>query len=460
MIHHFRRKSYDYDLIVLGSGGGGSVGAHYARSLGKKVALFEPSDIGGECPNWACVPTKALLHAAATYETVLSAKDYGVSVGDVKVHYEKVKDWKDLVVSRTGASHGEETFHKDSIHLIKEKAEFISPHEVVAGGKTYSAAKFLLGTGSKEFIPPIEGLEDAGYITFKQAVDLKKVPESIVIFGGGAVGCEFAQLFSMFGSKVILVNRSERILGKEDQEVSELVTALFENRGITVMPSTVITKIAKRGDKKAVHLKHEHHEEVVREVEEVLIATGKLPNLDFAPEKAGIHISDHRLRVNRYLQTNVSHIFAAGDLVGPFLFTHTANYQSYIAAHNAFAHNKIVVDYRNIPRCIFVKPEVASVGIGEKEALDRGMRIKKGITPVAVIGRANTSNELDGFVKVITDEKGVIIGGSIVAPRAGEMIHELALAIELRAKAIQLADMIHAYPTYSEAVKIACSLVE
>ncbi len=454
------KRKYDYDLIVIGSGSGGSVGAHYAASLGKKVAIFESGAVGGECPNFACVPTKALLHAAKTYSVVKDAGTFGIRAERVGVSYTKVKDWKDLVVSRTGAAHGRQSFEKDGMHLIHAKAQFISPHEVEAAGKIYSAAKFLIATGSRVFIPPLTGLEDSGYITFKQAVDFKKVPSSLLIFGGGAVGCEFAHIFASFGSKVILVNRSDRILSKEDKEVSGIVQALFENEGISVLTNTNIQKIEKKGSRKKVWFQ-KGHEEYTHEVEEILIATGKVPVLDFGPEKAGIVIDKHHhLKVNRFLQTNVPHIYAAGDIVGPFLFTHTGYYQSYIAAHNAFSYHKIQPDYRAIPRCIFIEPEVASVGISEEEALEKGIKIKKGIVAIAIVGRANTSNELDGFVKVITDSNGVIIGSSIVAPSAGEMIHEMSLAIKLKVKAEVLAEMTHAYPTFSEAIKIACSMIE
>ena len=239
------RKRYDYDLIILGSGGGGSVAAHHARKLGKKVAIFEKDHVGGECPNFACVPTKALLHAAKVYSTMLSAKDYGIVAGRPDVRYSAVQQWRSLVVSRTGASHGDDALEEDGIHLIKHKAEFISPHEVKAGEKVYSAAKFLIATGSRVFIPPVPGLDAAGYLTFRDAVRMDP-PRSLLIFGGGAVGCEFAQIFSTFGTKVTLVNRSEQLLGKEEKEVSELVQALFEYAGVTVMTETTMVKVEKK----------------------------------------------------------------------------------------------------------------------------------------------------------------------------------------------------------------------
>lgn len=449
-------RKYDYDLIIIGTGAGGSVGAHEAEARGKKVAIFEKGDIGGECPNWACVPTKALLHAGEVYETVKNSSKFGINVSGVEISYQKVHAWKNFVVGRTGASHGKAAFSSEHISLIQEKALFVDSHTVKAGDRYYSAEKFLVATGSNVFIPPIPGLSDVGYITFKEAVDLKKPPESILILGGGAVGCEFSQIFSTFGSRVVLVNRSETLLGREDREISDLVIALFENRGIEVLLNTTVEKVEKRGLRKLVHYKKGNGLHTT-EVEEILIATGKVPELDFAPEKAGIQVINSAIKVNKYLQTNMSHIYAAGDVVGPYLFTHTGYYQSYVAVHNALSNKNIAVDYRAVPRCVFIKPEVASVGLSEQMCHEKHIRIKVGICPIAAVGRANTTDELDGFVKVITDTTDRIIGAAIVAPSAGEMIHQLGLAVQLRLDASILAQMIYAYPTFSEAIKIACS---
>src|SRR3989344_1145092 len=239
----FKRKKYDYDLIVIGSGAGGSVGAHYAASLGKRVAIIEKGAVGGECPNIACVPTKALLYSAHVYETALNSAPFGVEVKDVSFDFEKIHRWKNLVVSRTGAAHGEESFKEENIDLIKGKAKFLDNQTIEVGDKKYTSSKFLIATGSKVFIPPIEGLENAGYITFEQAIDYQKFPKSIFILGGGAVGCEFAQIFASFGVKVAIADSLPKLLAKEDSETSDLVQALFENRGIKVITSATIFKV-------------------------------------------------------------------------------------------------------------------------------------------------------------------------------------------------------------------------
>jgi len=448
-----------FDLIAIGSGSGGSVGAHWAAEHGKKVAIVEMEALGGDCPNFACIPTKALLHAAGVYATVKDAAQYGTKVKEVELDYKAVKGWKDRVVANTGAEHGLQVFKSEKIKVIKGEAKFLSPHEIQVGQDTYRAHKFLIASGSKVMIPPIPGLPECDFLTYRQAVDLDHLPSSIFILGSGAVGCEFAQVFSTFGSKVFLADLLPRVLAREDHEVGEFIEALFQNRGITVLTNTAVAEIKGKGKEKQVHYTADGVQHTVT-VEEVLVATGKIPATDLDLEKAGVSYDKHGIKVNGYLQTTAPHIYAAGDVVGPYLFTHTAAYQSHLAAHNAFSYLKQKADYSVIPRSVFTDPEVASVGLTEEEAKQKGIRVKKGIASIAVLGRANTENTFDGFVKVLTDAQEKILGASIVAPRAGELIHEFVLALKLKAKAADIAGTIHAYPTYSEAVKIACSSLE
>lgn len=454
-----RRKRHDFDLIAIGSGSAGSVGAAYAAGIGKRVAIVEKEAVlGGECPNWACVPTKALLHAADVLATVKSAGQYGVSVKHPDFNWAAAKKWKDLVVSRTGSAQGESIFTEDGITVLRGQAKFITPSQIEVAGQTYSAKRFLLGSGSETAIPPIPGLDPGSYITFMEAIDLPKVPESIFILGGGPIGCEFAQFFMGFGSKVTIADFTDRLMIREDKEAGELIQALFENGGTKVLTSTKVTAVVKKGHNKVVHFETAGKNHSVT-VQEVLVATGKKPVTDFGLEKAGVAFDNHAIKVNRYLQTTAPHIFAAGDCIGPFLFTHTSAYQSHLAAQNAFARRKRAVDYTVIPRCTFTVPEVASVGHSEETAKAAGIRFKVGIAPIAMLGRANTENSFDGFAKVLTDSRGVLIGGCIASPRAGELIHEVALAVKLKATASEVADMVHAYPTFSEGVRYACGSV-
>jgi mercuric reductase len=450
-------KKDDFDLIVIGSGAGGGVGASYAAGLGKKVALFEKDKraMGGECPNWACVPTKALLHAAHVYEAAKGAGEYGIKTGDIRLDYKRVKAWKDLVVSRTGAAQGERVFTDDGIEVIRAKATFAGAREVEAGGRVYRAKRILIATGTTTAIPTLPGLAKNGYITFEQAVDYAKLPKSLFVLGGGAIGCEFAQLFSSFGVKVHIAEFAPRLLAREEPEVGQLVQALFQDRGIDVLVGSQVVKVTMKGKQKLVHYRQGKTLHTAA-VDEILVATGKKPVLDLGLEKAGISYDQHGIKVNNYLQTSNPRVYVAGDVVGPYQFTHTASYQSHIAAYNAFHRSPVRPDYSAIPRSVFVVPEVASVGITSEIAAEQGIETKTGASAISILGRANTANEFDGFVKVITDKKGVLIGAAIVSPRAGEMIHELALAVQYKLTAAKVAAVVHAFPTYSQAVQNAC----
>lgn len=453
------KQKYDYDLVVLGSGGGGSVAALIAAGAGKRVAMIEADEMGGECPNYGCVPTKSLLHAAEIYDAAKHGQQFGIRSGTLTYNYPSLKAWKDLAVARTGSTDGKRLYEAEGIKIIEGEARFISDHEITVNRHHLSAENFIIATGTHSFIPPIEGLQKTGYITFKEAVNITRPSKSLFIIGAGSIGCEFAELFAIFGTKVYLSDITPRILSKEDEEVSELVREHFEQeRGMSVMTNTKVLRVVKEGLAKRIYFQQGASEKSLK-VDEILVATGKLANVDIGLENAGVEYTPRGITVNEYLQTSARNIFAAGDVVGPYNYTHTAIYQSRVVANNLLTKQKIAADYRAVPRVIFLTPEVASVGLSEDECIKRDMRIKKAIAPIAIIGRANTSNVDRGFVKVITDTKGILIGASIVSPRAGEMIHELTLAIQMRLHAQDVANTIHAFPTWSEAVRIACGKV-
>jgi mercuric reductase len=452
-------KSFDYDLIVLGSGGGGTVAAHISNDLGKRVAVVEPDHIGGECPNWGCVPTKALLHSAIIYDAARHGQNFGIRGSTLGYNYPSIKAWKDLAVHRTGTYQGEKLLKAEGIDVIKGAGHFISPHEVTVNRRHYSAERFLIATGTRNFIPPIEGLDKTGYITFKEAIDLTRPPKSLFVVGAGAIGCEFSELFSIFGTKIYLADITPRLLMKEDQEVGELTRKIFEeHRGMTVLMNTKVMKVEKEGLAKRIHYQQGREMKSVK-VDEILMAAGKLANVDIGLENAGVEYTPKGVGVNEYLQTSAKHIYAAGDVAGPYMFTHTAIYQSRVAAHNMWSRKKVATDYRAVPRCIFVNPEIGTVGLTEDECIKRDIKIKKAIAPISIIGRANTSNVDEGFVKVITEHDGTLIGAAIVSPRAGEILHELTLAIQYGLTAHEVAQTIHAFPTWSEAVRIACAKI-
>ncbi len=455
-VKHKKPAYFDYDLIVIGTGAGGGVAAHQARQAGKKVAVVEAEKLGGECPNFGCVPTKALLQAAETYKTAKEGERFGLKATNVGFDYKKIKAWKTITVSNTGTQEGAEFFAQEGIETIHGYAHFIDPWRISVDGKRFSSKQFLIATGTKSVVPPIPGLTDAGFITYREAIDLEKPPKSLFIIGGGAIGCEFSELFSTFGTKVHIADMADRLLCLEDPEVGQLLGALFERKGIEVHTGVRVTRVAKKGTLKIVSFESNGKTQSVS-VDEILLASGKVANTDIGLENAGVEYNRNGISVNEFMQTSNKHIYAAGDVVGPYRFTHTAAYQSRIAAHNMFhREGKMKAKYYAIPRCVFTDPEVACVGYTEAQLQEKKIVYQVSAVPITVIGRANTSGVDSGFVKVIAGKQGTLLGASIISPRAGEMIHELTLAVQNHLTARQVAETVHAFPTWSEAVRKAC----
>lgn len=454
-----RPKHFQFDLLVLGSGAGGEVAAYITARAGKRVAIVEMEKAGGECPNFGCVPTKSLLYAAETYRMARMGARFGVHTAP-RLVYPEIKAWKDLAVEHTGTSHAEELYKAEGIHSIKGRAKFVSPWTVAVGNDHYTAENFLIATGSTTFVPPIPGLQESGYITSREAIDITRLPDSIFIIGGGAIGCEFAELFSTFGAKVAVADITPRLIMAEDPEAGEFLRESFQAKGVQVHTGSKVTRVQKDGAHKIVYFEKEGKTHKIR-VQTVMVASGKAPNTDIGLESAGVIYNRGGVVADKFMQTSAKHIYAAGDITGPYRFTHTASYQSRIVANNILhPRKKVAADYKAVPRCTFVDPEIASVGMSEHQLQEKHVKYQTAMVPISVIGRANTSDVTDGFVKVIADKKGRLLGGCIASPRAGEMIHELALAVQHRMTARDVGETIHAYPTWSEAVRLACQKIK
>lgn len=451
-----RKRPYDYDLIVIGSGAGGGVAAHILARQGKKVAIVEEERIGGECPNWGCVPTKALLRSSEMYHTAKESKKFGIRAATIGYNYHAVKNWVDIAVYRTGTTEGLKAYENEGIHLIRGRAYFLSQHKISVSDKHYSAKKFLIATGTRNFIPPIPGLTESGFLTHRSVFGLTQPPKSLFIIGGGPIGCEFAQAFSDFESGVIIAEVGDRLIARENPEAGDLVGKLFKERDIAVLTNTKVIKVESDRAKKIVYFEQNGKIHSAR-VDNILLSAGMLPNTDLALENAKVAYNQHGIIVDETMRTTTRNIYAAGDVVGPFQFTHMATYQSRVVAHNLYNRRKLAIDYHAVPRCVFVSPELASVGYTDAQAKAFKIKFDTASVSIDIIGRANTSDIHEGFVKVSARKKdGVIIGATIVAPRAGEMIHELTLAVNKGLTVADVANTIHAFPTWSEAVRIAC----
>ena len=450
-----KKYEFDYDLIVIGSGAGGSAAATISAREGKRVAIIESNTFGGDSPNWDDVPTKALLHAATLYDEARHGSKFGLRSSTLGYNYPSIRSWKDLVVKRTGAGGNRRYYENQGISTFVGMAHFISPNEISINRRHLSAKNFLIATGSHWSIPVIPGLDTISFLTPKTILEAIKPPKSLLIIGGDETAIEIAQLMAIFGTKVYLVEKEGRILSNFDKEVGEMLErTLAEQKGITFLTHSSVVSISKDGLGKRVIVSRAGTDKLIR-VDEILIADNRTPSLDIGLENAGIKFSENGIIVNEFLQTNIKHIFSAGEVLGRNSHTHTALLESQIAANNILHRNKIAIDYTANPKVIFTHPAIATVGLTEDDCIKQKLSINKAFVPLNIIARSNTADFHDGFVKMITDKKGIVIGATIISPGAGEIIHELALAIKCGLNADQIAQTPHAFLSWSEAVRVA-----
>lgn len=452
-----RKPTFDYDLIVLGSGAGGTPAASIATAADKKVAIVEADVFGGESPNWGDIPVKAFLHAVQLYDEAKQGTRFGIRSSALGYNFMSVKAWRDLAVKRTGAGNNRKYYEKQGIDTFQSPAHFLSPHEISISRRHLSARQFLIATGSTWVVPNIVGLDTVSYHTPKTILTIARPPKSMLIVGGGSNAAEFAQAFAILGTKVYMAEKSARILPDEDNEAGDTITHLLEEeKGVTVLTHTRILSVQKDGLAKRVQYSRGGVEKSVR-VDEILVTAGRAPAVDIGLENASVKYTPKGIETDDYLQTSTSHIYAAGDVLGQKKHLHTALLESRIAAHNLLHKQKIKPDYSAMPNVTFTYPGVASVGMTEDDCLRRDLDIKKSLAPLNMTARSNTSDFRDGFVKLIADKKGTLLGATIVAPHAGEMIHELALAIKHNMTASDVAALPHAFLSWSEATRVAAS---
>lgn len=449
------KHSFDYDLIVIGSGAGGSAAATIAARAGKRVAIIEEDTLGGDSPNWSDVPTKALLHVAEVFDQAKHADQFGLRTSTLGYNYPSIKNWKNKVVERTGAANNRRFYETHGISAFMGKAHFLTPHEITVNRRHLSSSHFLVATGSSWETPKIQGLSDMGYLTPRSILENVRPPKSLFIIGGGTYGIEIAQLMATFGTKVYIAEQAARILPGEDPEVGETIERMLtEQKGAVILTHSRVLSVEKDGLGKKILVRRGDTEKTYK-ADEILVATGRMPNVDLGLENASIAYTPKGIEVNEHLQTSVKHIYAAGDVLGRNSLTHSALLESRIAAHNMFERTKISPDYKATPRVIFTYPEVASVGLTEDDCRRRDLAINKALSSLNIVARSNTSDFRDGFVKLISDKKGVILGGTIISPSAGELIHEVGLAVKYGLTASQLAETPHAFLSWSEAIRVA-----
>jgi dihydrolipoamide dehydrogenase len=450
-----------YDVIFIGGGPAGYVGAIRCAQLGMSVAVVEREGLGGTCVLWGCIPAKALLEAAATATKVSHAADFGVTVGEVKLDY-GVAMKRSRAVSTQNSKGVEFLFKKNKITWIKGTARLSGKNAVTVKGdakeEKHDAKKaVVISTGSRVKGLPQIGLElnKTTVISSDEALILDKAPKTMAIVGAGAVGCEFADVFTAFGTKVTLIEALPGILPLEDADCSAELTRSFKKRKIDVLMAAKISDV-KVGKNSVTMSVESGGRKQNLEVEKVLVAAGRAPNIeDIGIKEAGVQLTERGfIKINERMETSVKGIYAIGDVAGPPMLAHKGQREG-VAFAEFLAGQKHVhtVNYGNIPNATYCHPEVASIGLTEAQVKEKKIDYKVGKFPFSANGRARTSGETEGFVKIIRDAKyGEILGAHIIGAHATELIHELAVARENEFTVEEVDLAIHAHPTLSEAV--------
>ena len=445
-----------FDITILGGGPGGYVAAIRASQLGLKTAIIEKDELGGVCLNWGCIPTKSLLKSAEMIDSIKNADQYGIKISSYKIEYGKIIDRSRQISERLskGISF---LMKKNNITHIQGRGVFTSKDNIeVSKGKKVTNVKskhFIVATGGRPKNVPGVTFDGKQIISSKEAMILKKPPKDMVIIGGGAIGSEFAYFYNSCGTKITLIEMMDRILPMEDKDISKELRKQFIDSGIAINTNTIVEKVEKLKTKVKVHVKNGSKKMII-ESSVVLVAIGITGNIeDIGLGLLGININNGSITIDDYGQTNISNIFAIGDVSGPPWLAHVASAQGHVAVEKIVDHNTEPIDYNNIPSCTYCQPQVASLGLTEIQAKEAGFNIKVGKFYFKSSGKALSVGKPVGFVKIIFDSKyGELLGCHIIGSQATELIQELVIAKNLEATWENLAYTMHPHPTLSESI--------
>ena len=451
-----------YDLIVLGGGSAGLVAAGGAGLIGAKVALIERSRLGGDCLYTGCVPSKTLIRSARFASDLKNAESYGFEKSEPTFRDDSFASITGRVQDVIGVIEehdAPEVFEEMGAEIVFGSPRFINPYEIevtlneTGERRIMKAKRFCISTGSSPFVPPIDGLEDTGFITNEEVFHLQELPERLVVIGGGAIGVELGQSFQRLGSKVELIEMVDRILINEDEEVSEYMANRLRNEGMTIRTSARAAGFRKNPDGSKTVTVETDSGSIEIECDEILVSVGRTPNTKgLELEKAGVDYDRRQIKTDRYLRTSAKHIYAAGDVNGRFQFTHMADYEAQIVLNNAFLFWPLrkKADYSVVPWATFSEPEVARVGMLETDAREEfGDAVKVTRAEFSHNDRALAEGSGEGFAKLVTKGKK-ILGITIVGPHAGELISEFVVAMKHGLSLAQLNEAVHVYPTLAK----------
>ena len=464
--NHTKPKKFDRNMIVIGAGAGGLVTSYIAAAVKAKVTLIEAGEMGGDCLNYGCVPSKAIIKSAKIADQIRHGENYGLENTVPQFSFKKVMARVQQVVADIAPHDSVERYTNLGVDVVKGYAKLVDPWTVEiklndGGMQTLTARTIVIATGARPFVPPLPGIEETGYVTsdtlWTKFAELEEAPKKLVVLGGGPIGSELAQSFARLGSNVTQIEMSDRIMGKEDLEVSTFAHQSLTDSGVNILTSHQAMRCEMRDGKKYIIVKH-NETEIDIEYDELLCAVGRSARLEgYGLEALGIE-TNRTIVTNEYLETLYPNIFAAGDIVGPYQFTHVAAHQGWYAAVNGLFGNfkKFKVDYRVIPWVTFIDPEVARVGINEQEAIDKGIDYEITRFEFEELDRAITDSAAKGFIKVITPKgKDKILGVTVVSEHAGDLIAEFVLAMKHGLGLNKILGTIHSYPTWAEGNKYA-----
>ncbi|MDM8556744.1 FAD-dependent oxidoreductase [Desulfococcaceae bacterium HSG7] len=457
-----RPEKFDYNLAVIGAGSAGLVSSYIAAAVRAKVVLIEKDKMGGDCLNTGCVPSKALIRSAKILTYAKRASEFGFSKVDLEFDFADVMARVHQIIKKIEPHDSIERYTRLGVDCIQGEALVTSPYTIAVNDRVITARSIIIATGARPFIPPVPGLDKIDYLTSDNIWKLKKLPNRLMVLGGGPIGCEMTQAFARLGSLVMQVEMAPRIMGREDVEVSEMVKDKFEQEGIQVLTGHRAKSVITEDSRKILVCDH-NGEEVRFEFDEILVAVGRAANTKgFGLEKLGVRLNRNRtVETNEILQTNFPNIFCAGDVAGPYQFTHTASHQAWYASVNAlFGKFKTFrADYRVIPWATYTDPEVARVGLNELEALEKGVEYEVTRFGIDDLDRAICDSEDHGVVKILTKPKSdKILGVTIVGAHASDTIAEYILAMKQGIGLNKILSTIHIYPTLAEANKSAAGV--
>src|SRR6266852_2619842 len=450
-------KKHDFDLIVIGSGSAAFAAAIRATDAGSRVALMESNVVGGTCVNVGCVPSKAMLAPADAYFRAGHHPFAGIQTSANGIDLGAMVDSKAELVDQLRAEKYLDLAREYGFTICHGLAEFVDAETIECGGERLPARAYLIATGASPAVPPIEGLEDAGYLTSTTALELREPPRDLAVIGANAIGLEMGQLFMRLGSKVTFLEAMPRITPLEEPEVSETMQAILQEEGATVLTGVKISSVALEGDRRVLNFQHRGGNRKLM-VDEILVATGRRPNTaGLGLEKAGIELTERgAVKVDEHLRTTNSLVWAAGDVTGHPQFVYVAAYEGNMAARNALEGDELKIDFTSLPRVIFTGPTVAGAGLTDEQANAQGIECECRVLPLSAVPRALVNRDTRGFVKIVAERKtGRIIGATAVADGAGDVIQAAVYAIQFGLTTDQVASTWSPYLTFGEAFKLA-----